>query len=121
MTRYTCGTRASRPALAIAVWSCALGVTASTARATVGPPVKLRMPADTPMAVAGQTYKGAWEVHAEKAGVISDFTLEGEGWTVQTLDKSLEGTRVNAGVHRIPFTAMPTDPNAPFKFTLKFD
>lgn len=113
--------RSNRMGLAVVAWSFVLGATASTARATVGPPVKLRMSADAPAAVAGQTYKGTWEVHAGKAGVISDFAMEGEGWTVQTLDKSLEGTRVNAGVHRIPFTAMPTDPNAPLEFTLKFD
>ncbi len=114
--------RSNRAGWAMTVCGCALGWAGPTpARADVGPPVKLTMPADSPMAVAGRPYKGQIEADVRKAGVIENIKVEGEGWTVQSLDRSLENAQVDAGVLHIPFIATPTNPEAPLRLGLRFD
>ncbi|GMU20212.1 MAG: hypothetical protein AMXMBFR13_03110, partial [Phycisphaerae bacterium] len=100
---------------------CVLFIMARPAQATQRPPVKLTMPADSPMAAAGQVYHGAWELYVGKAGVIDDFALEGKGWNIQSLDESLEGKLLDVGVYRVPFTAVPAHPNAPLRFMLTYE
>ncbi len=90
------------------------------AQATVGPPVKITMPADAPPAVAGRPYSGVFEVRVGRAGVIGDFKLKGEGWKLQSFNKSLEGTMVQAGVVKIPFTATPSDVEEPIQLSMRY-
>ncbi len=96
-------------------------VAVSPVQATVGPPVKISMPPDSKPAVAGQPYAGVFEVRLGRAGVLSDFQLEGQGWTVRSFEPPANGAVAGPGVIRIPFTATPADPAQLLRLRLRFD
>ena len=113
--------RKNRLAPAWASFGLSVLLLAANAFATVGPRIKVTMPADAPTAVSGQVYKGSWELRLGRDGVVDDFTLAGDGWRIAHLDRSLEGRTLRAGVYKVPFTATPTDASKPLRFTLTFD
>jgi len=102
-----------------------LGVVAlaygSAARADVGPPMKISMPADSLSAKSGVEYRGAFTVDVREAGTLSGFEIHGEGWTILEVDVSSDSVWAEQGVLRIPFRAIPTDANQPLSLTLRYE
>ncbi|MCZ6697682.1 MAG: hypothetical protein O7D94_01975, partial [Planctomycetota bacterium] len=95
--------------------------TGSVSRADVGPPVEIKMPVDTPQAVAGQVYAGVFRVQVFKGGAVTDFEIAGEGWTVLTMGTPKGPAFVQAGVIEIPFRAIPANPDEPIVLTLRYN
>jgi len=93
----------------------------ATAQADVGAPVEIRMPLDTHQAVSGEVFVGEFEVHVYRPGVLSDFKLRGEGWTVLSVDFPATPYEAPEGVLRIPFRAIPADADAPIGLKLKYN
>ncbi|UCE61311.1 MAG: hypothetical protein JSU63_06100, partial [Phycisphaerales bacterium] len=96
-------------------------VAGGSARADVGLPIGIRMPPDTPQAVAGQEYKGKFLVHVFKAGTLDSFQLAGEGWNIVAFTPPAAPVLVQPGVIEIPFRAIPTDTNKRIALTLTYN
>jgi len=93
----------------------------SAVRADVGLPIGIKMPVDTPPAVAGQEYNGKFLVHVFKAGTLDHFQLGGEGWRVVTFTPPAGPALVQPSVIEIPFRAIPTDVNKRIALTLTYN
>lgn len=113
--------RLERDAVVIFAVLVVFAVCVSVVRADVGPRVKITMPIDSPQAVAGQPYDGVFEVHVRAPGVVDDFKLEGPGWTIHSFEKPAAGLMAARGILRVPFTATPTDPDAPIRLSMRYD
>lgn len=98
-----------------------LQVCVGPAWAKVGLPVKIRMPANSPQAEARKVYAGVIEIDVGKAGVLDDFDVSGEGWSVTTIDRAAQGKHAQAGLVRVPFRAVPTDPDKPIRLSLTYN
>ena len=85
-----------------------LAIIGANAWADISPPVKITMPADSPLAAAGQMYEGVWRVHVGVEGTLSDFDLSGDGWNVVAFDPPAAPYGAAAGVVEIPFRAVPS-------------
>ncbi|MHC4697847.1 MAG: hypothetical protein ACYTFA_14035 [Planctomycetota bacterium] len=90
----------------------------SAARADVGPPIGIRLPLDTPQAVAGQEYNGKFLVHVFKPVTLDRLQLAGAGWNAVTFISSHESVRVarssdyvtrSGGQIRFSWSALPLD------------
>ena len=101
---------------------CAVVVAvASVARADVGPPVEIRMPADTKQAVSGQAYAGVFEVELFEPGTIEGIQVKGQGWSVASVEIPALRGALQRGVIRIPFHATPQNGDEPIGLTLSFN
>ena len=87
----------------------------------LGPPVRISMPAGTAPAVARQPYAGVFEIQLGEGGTLADFELAGDGWTVYQLDVPEQRATAGAGVIRVPFRAMPTNPDQPLRLTFTYN
>ena len=58
----------------------------SITKADAPPPAMIKMPHGTPPAVSGEEYTGEFMICVLKPGVVSNFNLEGEGWTILFLE-----------------------------------
>lgn len=93
-------------ALVTAVAFCTL------AQADVSPPVRITMPRDTLPAISGNEYSGRFVVEVGEGGVLSNFSITGEGWTVLAAEFPPAG-KTEPGVIHISFRATPTDAEQP--------
>jgi hypothetical protein len=89
--------------------------------AKVGPPVKIRMPGNSPQAEAKKVYAGVFEVDVARSGTLADFKLEGEGWTILSFDTPADPGLAQVGTLRIPFRAVPQDADRPIRFSFTWD
>jgi len=96
-------------------------VVGTSARADVGPPMKISMPPDSLPAKNGVEYRGAFTVDVREAGTLSDFEIHGEGWTILEVDVSSDSVWAEEGVLRIEFRAIPTDADRPIGLTLRYE
>ncbi len=114
------GTHLCRPSVA---WLTASLLLAAPAWATIGPPVRIRLPRDKigAPAAAGQVYAGAVEVLVGADGVLANLRVAGEGWELKHIE--FAGPRaVRAGeTVRIPFQAVPASPARQLRFSFDFD
>ena len=95
-------------------------VLAGSAVADVGPPIKIRMPADTPQAISGRPYEGVLEVDVARPGTITEFTLTSKGWTLQSIGAPLP-IAADVGTVRIPFRALPRAADEPVTLAVTFE
>jgi len=95
--------------------------TGSATRADVGLPIGIKMPSDTPRAVAGREYNGKFLVHVFKAGTLDRFQLAGEGWDVVAFMPPAAPVRAQPGVIEIPFRAIPADADKRIGLTLTYN
>lgn len=108
-------------ALRLGVVVVALLVCADRAAADIGPPIKIVMPSEVAPATAGAEYRGVFEIHVGRAGTLTTFSLQGQGWNVLSLDAP-DQLAVNAGdVVRVSFVAVPADPSQALEFAVSFD
>jgi hypothetical protein len=91
------------------------------ARADVRPPVKIRMPHDTPVAMREQIYSGVFEVEVGRGGFIDDIQIDGRGWKVTAIDRSQVSNVAAAGTLHIPFQAVPENPDNLVRLSFTFD
>ena len=114
--------RAKRRRTFYAGHCCAMAIAvASVARADVGPPVEIRMPANTNQAVSGQAYAGVFEVELFEPGTLEGIKVTGQGWAVTSVEiPALRGASPR-GVIRIPFHATPQNGDEPIGLTLTFN
>lgn len=96
-------------------------VTATAARADVGPPVEIKMPADTQQAVSGQEYAGTFQVHVYQPGKLADFRILAEGWTVVEFQPPADAFTADVGTVSIPFRAVPSDADQSIGLTFTFN
>ncbi len=103
--------------------TCAAAVALITTPAwgTVGPPVKIRMPANTKQAESGKEYHGVFEIDLGQPGVIGEIHVNGRGWRVHAVERPAAPQAVAAGRLRIPFRATPANADDPVELTLTFD
>jgi hypothetical protein len=97
---------------------CLLG---APALATVGPPVKIRMAPDTRQAASGHQFAGAIEIHVGRPGTVDNITIEGEGWTLQQIERPAGPRQMQPGVVRIPFRARPANADKPIRVSLTYE
>lgn len=88
--------------------------------ADVAPPVKVTIDRNAAAAVATHAYSGTFVLNVGEPGVLSDFALTGDGWTVLSASFPAAG-HTPAGLYRIPFSATPTDPDAPLTLHFRYD
>ena len=93
----------------------------ASVQADVAPPVKIRMPQDTPIAQRGRVLAGAFEVEIARGGVIDDIRVDGKGWTLDAVERPALPIVAAAGVLRIPFRATPDDPDQPMTLSFTFE
>ncbi len=95
---------------------------ASAAYATVGPPIKISMPADTRQAVKDQPFSGTIRLAVKKPGLIDDIKLTGDGWRFMSITRPANGA-YDAEVEslEIPFTAIPSNPDAPVTLSFSYN
>ncbi len=93
----------------------------SVARADLAPPVEIRMPADTPPATTGQEYSGVFEVHVFHTGMLADFELTGDGWTVLSVEFPDTPLDFGPGALRIPFRAIPANADNPIRLSSTYN
>lgn len=109
------------------VWVCKVLLVTSgllsgqAVRADVSPPVSIKLPPETKPAADGQEYEGALLIHVGRAGVLSDFTLRGDGWTILSADFPASAESTSPGVLRVPFRAVPADANQPLRVRFRHD
>lgn len=96
-------------------------IASSTARADIGPPIKISMPPETPPAWSGEEYQGVFTVDVRQAGTLSDFEIHGRGWTILDIDVPSDPVQAERGVFRIPFRAVPNDAEQLITLTLRYD
>ncbi len=104
-----------------AAWLVVSILLVSPARATVGPPVKIRMPVNTRQAESGRAFHGVFEVDVRQAGVVSDVKVSGKLWKVHSVEVPAAVVAANVGTLRIPFHATPGDADELIELSLKFD
>lgn len=123
MTRVACGCGRSRrsPAWRVGFVGVALLVWSDAASADIGPPVKIVMPADVAPATANVEYRGVFEVHVGRPGTLTSFTLQGQGWTVLSLDAPVQQAVKAGEVVVVSFVAIPADPSQALEFAVSFD
>ncbi len=109
-------------ALPLAALALALA-SAVPAHADVAPPVDFRLVLDEPgrAAAAGEVLRGTFEVRVGEPGVLDRYEVVGKGWDV--LEIALPGPAfvLTDAVVRIPFRAVPLDPEAPFGLRVRHD
>jgi len=108
-----------RPILTILAIALSAAI-AGSARADIGPPIKIGMPAETRPAASGSPYAGVLQIRADRGGTIETVGLEGDGWVIQRLDV-LTPLSVTAGeLLVVPFRALPADVSNPLRATVVF-
>jgi len=101
--------------------AAALTICAGSVRADVGPPVRIRMPVDSPVAQTGQLYTGVFEVDVARPGTVEGVRVGARGWRTVDVDVSAVNGAAAAGTLRIPFQAIPDDADQPITLALTFD
>ncbi len=104
---------------------CLLGISLLTSSrpvlADVAPPIEIKMSPDVGSAVSGQEYDGVLELHLGTDGILTELSLGGEGWAVLSFDAPAVPLRVQTGVLRIPFRALPRNADEPIVVSLRFN
>lgn len=97
-------------------------VTVAPVRADLGPPVAVKLRPDaTQPAISGAEYSTVIEITAADDGVIDEFTLEGDGWTITDIDLQTPRT-VRAGeVIAVRFHGRPSDAEKPLRLAITFN
>ncbi len=91
------------------------------AQGDVGPPVEIKMAADTSAAVPGLEYGGTFEIRLFRPGMIDNVAIGGDGWTVASVDWPDGAVDAVAGVLRVPFRATPSNANSPIKLSFTYN
>ncbi|MEK7756912.1 MAG: dockerin type I domain-containing protein [Planctomycetota bacterium] len=91
------------------------------ARADVGPPVKITMPADTRPAASGRPYEGVLQIRALKEGAVEAIELEGDGWVIQRVDASTPKAVAAGEMLIVSFHAVPQDASKPVRVIVTFN
>ncbi len=89
--------------------------------ATVGPPIEIKMSPETRMAVAGEPYEGTLVIRLFESGTLGDFALSGEGWLFDQVEWPEPWQIFQPGTIEVPFSAQPTDANAPLIIAMTID
>lgn len=89
--------------------------------ADIVPPVKISVPPQTQTAVNGEVYNGVFSIEIGKAGVLSDFKIRGNGWTIVSADFPVDGALAGPGEILVPFQAIPTNADAPLALRFRHD
>ncbi len=92
-----------------------------TSLADIGPPVAVKLPANTAVAIAGEEYEGAFEIRVYKPGDLTDFRIEGEGWRVASSTLPTASLRAPVGTISVKFKAIPTNPDEPLGLSLRYN
>jgi len=96
-------------------------ILAGQARADVAPPIEIKVSPGAEPAVSGQEYAGVLELRFGTDGTLTELSLGGEGWTVLSFDAPAVPLRVQTGILRIPFRALPRDADEPIVVSLRFN
>lgn len=91
------------------------------ARGDVGSLVEIRMAAGTVQAVSGQAFQGVFEIRVGRPGTLGDLRIEGEGWTIVSVERAGATGDVTIGTLRIPFVAIPTDADKPIGLSVSYN
>ncbi len=92
-----------------------------SAQGDVGPPVEIKMSADTQPAVSGQEYVGTFEIRLFRSGVIDNVLVDGDGWTLVSVDWPDAAVHSVAGVLRVPFRAIPSNADSPIRLSFNYN
>lgn len=103
-------------AMALAV---ALG--AAPAFATLGPPVKVKLLGAPVAAEAGKTWTGQLEITTALPVQLTNFRVEGAGWTRVRTDAPAVAEMQKAGTLLVDVTATAADPAQPLTFAFDVD
>ena len=97
--------------------SCILCATAigpvGSSLADIGPPVAIKLSANTAGAIAGEDYEGAFEIYVYQPSDLTNFRFEGEGRRVTSSTLPTALVRANVGNLRATFRAVPADAHKP--------
>jgi len=85
--------------------------------------VQVRLLPSATYPTAGKTFRGTIEISALTSGEISQFHLQGEGWSVHNLNAPdrFFASGTGTGPLQIQFQATPILPNEPLILTLRFN
>lgn len=106
--------------LAAAVFVVAVA-TASTALATLGPPVKVTLLGKPAPAEAGQVWTGQLEIAVGMPVALTNFRLEGRNWNSPRLDAPAIAEMQKSASLLVTVSALPDDPDQPLLFSFDVD
>ncbi len=106
-----------RAAIAVAV---GLGCAAESL-GTVGPPVKIKVPETIQPAISGQEYTATIQVLIGRVGLLDDFALTGEGWTIVESNAPNQHQAQAGEAIDLTFKAVPADANRPLRVSLTWN
>ena len=105
--------------------SCSLCATAiepvGSSLADIGPPVAIKLSANTAGAIAGEDYEGAFEIHIYQPGDLTDFRIEGEGWRVVSSTLRTASMRADVGIIRVTFRVVPAAADKPLGLSFVYN
>lgn len=103
------------------VWTLAAVLGVATAVADVRPPVRITLVPGGEPAANGQVHEGTFQIEIGIGGILSDFQLRGEGWTIVSAEFPEDGVLAKPGTILVPFQAIPSDADAPLTLRCRHD
>lgn len=105
----------------VAALAALLALIAAPAFAKIGPPVRVKLLGKPAAAQAGQAWKGQIEITAGVPMALTNFRLEGEGWSQARTDAPAITEIQKSATMIVNVTALPADPDRPLSFTFDVD
>ncbi len=93
----------------------------ANSRADVGPPAKISMTPTLVTAMAGVEFQGEFTINVRRPGKLTVIKIFGDGWNIVKVGVTPGPHQVEVGLFRVPFRAIPTDPDAVLSMTMSFD
>ncbi|MBK8164755.1 MAG: hypothetical protein IPK64_02205 [bacterium] len=115
-----CLSRRAAALLAAAVFVGAVSAV-STARATLGPPVKVTLLGRPAAAEAGKVWNGQLEIAVALPVALTSFRLEGPSWNSPRLDAPAIAEMQKSESLLVAVSALPDDPDQPLRFSFDVD
>jgi len=106
--------------LATAAFIVAVSI-ASTARATLGPPVKVTLLGKPAPAEAGRVWTGQLEIAVGVPVALTNFRLEGRDWNSPRLNAPAIAEMQKSASLLVDVSALPDDPEQPLLFSFDVD